>query len=214
MRRNLFIICFLLILSLGLLTEAGAFSLQLRSGGGRVTAVDIEDGQLFYSLGLDMFIYEGKYLDFFVGGEYSGLKPESSISLPSWSGSFYTEYSIGTTAAAFGIRLKPAMKGQWKPYLSLGGIGGRVKYSIKSLDYVELLSKSEDSTTFIAYRGGIGTDIGLGERFSLGIEINYTGGVPAFKAIIGDRYTGEVNEIILNENSKMIGLNLGLRYYF
>lgn len=143
-----------------------AFTIEPRIGFGVVDAKEIETGGDVIQTGLDIYFYEGRNLDLFVGAEYtSGLQHgEFSVSfVPS-------KTSIGITAATFGIHLKPATTSRFKPYLSLGGVGGKVDYEVAAGSADTLFSRSTDSTNFMTYRGGLGMDIGLGKRSSLGFR--------------------------------------------
>ncbi len=206
-----------MLVTLGLLpTMAEAFSLQLRGGvgevGGRKTGSYIQGG-------VDTFIYEGRLLDLFVGAEYADFNAYERLQRIEISETFVEynfKYSWRIMDIPFGLHLKLPTKGRWKPYLALGGIAGSVYYYKVETNFenVELLSTSEDSRIFLALRVGGGIDIGLGTRFSLGIELNDTIGVPSFNAIVSDLNTGEVTGVIVNDGAHMIVFNLGLRYFF
>lgn len=211
--RKRYIICLLAFVWIWLLPrEIMAFTLEPRIGFGILNPIDATtaSGGDIIQTGLDIYFYEGRNLDLFVGAEYtSGLQHgQSSISfVPS-------QTSIGITAATFGIHIKPATTSRFKPYLSLGGIGGKVDYEVTAGVVDTLLSSSTDSTNFMTYRGGIGIDIGLGKRFSLGLEGGYTGPFPVFKAVIANQSTGEVKEIRLFEGNSQSVFSLGIRYSF
>lgn len=208
---RVFLVCFLFIGIIGLLPiKASAFGIQVHGGGIGVSATDTEGGGgLQY--GLDMFIYEGRNLDLFLGAESSNFSERTFEKYSPYN----VYYSFKTTAIAYGLRLKMATVGRWKPYLSLGGISGKADYEVTHVDNaVLLLSKSKDSTSFGAAKAGIGMDVGISERLSLGVEANYTYGLPVFKAVVGNQSTGSVEEIKLNRDAQMAGISLGLRYAF
>ena len=222
MRGNvkIFIICFLTIVTLGLLPEkADAFSLQIRGGAwggilGKEESVDYFQG------GLDFFIYEGRNLDLFVGAGYTDLTGKTSISFEDLPGDIHPHYSVEIRAGTFGIRLKPATRGRWKPYFSLGGIVGSVDYEVSQANnqYTgnRLLTTSSDSITFSSIMAGLGMDIGLGTRLSLVIEANMRG-APTFKMVFGNTTTGEVEETQLLDGGNtmfVMDLGLGLKYSF
>lgn len=190
-----------------------AFTLEPRVGFGQVIATNIETGGDVIQTGLDIYFYEGRNLDLFVGAEHTStinLDTKFRISGESFGS------SVEITAATFGIHIKPATSSRFKPYLSLGGIGGKVDYEAKGGggSSISMLSQSTDSTNFMTYRAGLGMDIGLGKRFGLGLEASYTGPFPVFKAVIANQATGEVKEIRLWEDNSQLVFSLGLLYSF
>lgn len=219
MRGNIIksgMVCLLSVAVLGLLPiEANAFSLQVRGGGG-VLSLDREegDGQGEYSqVGADIFFYEGRNLELFLGAE--NLQGTSTDAEGEFSGgaSYNADYSFKYTAVTYGLRLKPALSGRWKPYLALGGVGGTADFEVTGIRNAVLLSKSKDSATFGAGRVGLGMDVGLSTRFSLGMEANATGTWASFKAVVASPATGEVKETRIDGVST-IGFSIGLRYAF
>lgn len=195
--------------------EANAFSSQIRGGGGDA---DFKQGKGSYSMiGADIFFFEGKNLELFIGGESLQSTATNVKGKDGFSGGIYnynSDLSFKYTGVTYGLRLKPAMSGRWRPYLALGGIGGTADYEITNIRNAVLLSKSKDSGNFAGGRVGLGMDIGVSRRVSLGIEANYTQTSAAFKAVVASAATGEVKEIKLIDGVSTVGLSLGLRYAF
>lgn len=209
-----YIIFALAIVVMGLLPmQADAFSIQVRGGGGGWPDEQSYNSYAQESVGVDIFLYEGRNLELFFGGEH--LEAITIVSDFFNSGESPADLSLKQTAVTYGMHLKPAMSGRWRPYLMLGGVSGRADFEIKNIDNneISILSKTKDSTTFTAGRGGIGVDIGISQRLSLGMEANATYGVPYFKAVIGSLAYGLIEEDDLGSDW-YIGLNLGLRYAF
>jgi len=203
------LVCFLVVLALWLFPkEVIAFSVQPRGGGGVVKSDQFDDS--YYSQGgLDIFFYEGKYVHFFLGGESSSYTAESPFSYGAIG------YSVDILAASFGLRFNVNTKGRWKPYLSLRGVAGTVEYKVTETKYSqEGCGFSGDpllSSDFMTYSAGLGIDIGISKRFGLGIEANYTGGLPTFKVDCDNEHNYEEE---IHPGDYMVGLNLALRYHF
>jgi len=197
------LVCFLVVLALWLLPkEVIAFSVQIRGGGGVVQDSSYSQG------GLDVFFYEGKYLHFFLGGESTSYTAESTFSYGA------IDYSVDILAASFGLRFNVNTKGRFKPYLSLRGVAGTVEYEVREVkNSQEVCTFSGDSllsSNFWTYSTGLGIDIGISKRFGLGIEANYTGGLPTFNVeCYNESYEEEIHP-----GDYMVGLNLALRYHF
>lgn len=213
------IACLLMIVVLGSFpVVANAFSIQVRGGAGEFSTGG--EGGKYSQAGADIFVYEGRNLELFLGAEsLQGTSPNVvDRGLFIYGGTTGTmsnaACSFKYTAVTYGLRLKPAMSGRWKPYLALGGIGGTADYEVTDVRNFVLLSKSKDSANFVGGRVGLGMDIGISRRASLGIEANATGTTAAFKAVVASSASGEVKEIKLTEGVNMFGVALGLRYAF
>jgi len=200
------LVCFLTVLGLLLLSkDVLSFSIQLHGGTGKVECAGLyhssEADPSYSQFGLDAFFYEGKYLHLFIGSEYTNYSTEDKI------GDKYIKYSTEIVAATFGLRLLAPTKGRWQPYISLRGIAGRVQYDINQYTYWwgTELEPTSINEYYLTLGGGLGVDIGISKRYSLGIEARIAHG-PA---------TGKINDSMeFNRHTFMLGLNLGLRYYF
>lgn len=205
-------ILLLTVMALGLMAmPAKAASVLVRGGIEHITNSDENNSSI---VGADVFFYEGRRVELFVGLEQNDFKnaisPISQNQTPD-----DVKFSLGITALDFGLRWKPAMSSRWRPYLSLGGIAGKADYKIDSNQTNKvLLSTGSGSTTFVEPRAGIGMDIGLGERWSIGVEANVTGAIPSFNAVFADYYTGQIQDVKVNDKGNMFSLLLGLRYSF
>jgi hypothetical protein len=192
-------------------TDVNAASVQLRGGMLHLTSGNNDSSS---TAGADVFFYEGQRVELFAGVEQSSLKNASTSDSGNNNGTDM-KYSLDITAIDFGLRWKPAMSSRWRPYLALGGIAGKADYKIDSNQKnMVLLTSSGGNTNFIEPRAGLGMDVGLGEQWSLGIEVNWTRAVPAFNAAIADYSTGQIQDVKVNDKGDMIGIVLGLRYAF
>lgn len=225
------LVCLFILMTVGLLTtKASALSVQIRGGTGNL--VPDRDEERGIQAGIDIFIYEGRILDILAGVEYTKFTAKGSLKGSATGPGYYYSYDVSyrnevsVFAVPFGIRIKYPATGRLKPYVSLEGVYGTLKSKFSdtsgsiSTSNVYYNKKSifdniEEKTNFMAYRAGIGIDIGLGKRTSIGIETNYTDGTPdSERYICTIRSNNNDIRIKVNGNSPMIGIGLGLRYYF
>lgn len=195
--------------------EANAASVQVRAGVGGLGGPN-QKGD-FQQEGVDMFIYEGRRVELFVGVEMTSTKDAATGGYTgNGTNSAKLNYKLDITAATFGVRFKPALSGRWRPYLDLGGIAGKADYKtdITAQSNEILLSTGSGSTNFVSARIGLGMDVGLGEQWSIGVAVTYTQSAPAFNVVVADLNTGRIEDRKLNENADMVGASLGLRYAF
>ncbi|MBM4136917.1 MAG: hypothetical protein FJ241_08825 [Nitrospira sp.] len=229
-RLKWFLVCLSVLMTVGLLTtKASAFSVQLRGGTGNVAPDRDEEHGI--QAGIDVFIYEGRIIDILAGVEYTKFTAKGSLKGSDTGPGYFCNYDVSyhnevsVSAFPFGIRIKYPATERLKPYVSLQGVYGtlRSKFSDTSgsgsssnVYFKKSINDNiDEKTNFMAYRAGIGIDIGLGRRTSIGIEANYTDGIPDSERYL---YTIRSNNndirIKVNDNSPMIGIGLGLRYYF
>lgn len=216
MIKNLLFPLLLVLLSMAQPSVVHAFTAQVRGG---VEMMNDEGGG---AAGIDFFLYEGRQMDAFIGLAYFSLHGEQPVVLNCATqicGNFNLGYDVSTSDLDFGIRFRPFVtSGRWKPYILLGGVGGRISYSLPDtqglVSLIKLLTKPEDSALYMTYRAGAGMDIGVSERFSMGIEGTYTGPRPKFSAVVADLASGTITDITVNEDSTSAGVHLLIRYTF
>ena len=211
------IVFFFAVLALALVVpEARAASVQVRAGAGGLTGKNSQSGN-FQREGVDVFIYEGRRVELFVGAELTSTK-NASTGTDNNNGPSSTpiNYSLDMTTATFGLRFKPAVSGRWRPYLALGVVAGKADYKadVSGQANILLLSTANGSTNFISPRVGLGMDVGLGEQWSIGIEATFTKSSPTFNVVVADFNTGQIEDRELNKSADMLGATLGLRYAF
>ncbi len=216
-----YIVCFLMFMCICLITEkAYALSVQAR---GMVGAIPFAGGDPVESLsanvvGLDVFVYEGGNLDIFLG-----IEQDSKDTVEKWSsGDAKLTYSAKGNAFDIGFRFKPTTSWRIKPYFPVELLYFQdISYNNLKLESTEtgqtytILSYSQPDSK-IGARLGVGTDIGLSDRLTLGFQL-YFNALPGlkYKYRRTEVQTGAANEY---ENSSpasgFIGINLGLRYSF
>ncbi len=141
-------------------TAASALSLQARGG-----VVGGDDGS-GTNVGLDVFFYEGKSFDFFVG--YDLISSSKTFDLSFAGGPSSATTDVDTTALTLGLRYKMQTESSFKPFLSLGLARYHTKFTQQAgLESYYEQPFEEDST---GLRFGLGADIGISDNWSIGLE--------------------------------------------
>jgi len=187
------------VASLALATTASALSLQLRGG------TDNGDTGKGSNIGLDVFFYEGRSFDFFVGYDVISVSDKHEL-VPTAGPPIPATTDATTTALMLALRYKMQTESSWKPYLSFGVARLDTKFTHQAglESYYE--KPFEKSST--GMRLGLGVDVGISDSWSLGLEGSLLTGVPYYE----DYYFGGGR--MLDSYGIITQLNLGLRYHF
>jgi opacity protein-like surface antigen len=179
-------------------TNAGAFSLEARVGAGIIGERSSSDISTVV-VGMNAFLYEGKTVDFLVSLEQMTFQQPLVIAA--------TSYDFDATALILSpaLRFKFNTTGTWKPFITLGILAHKTTYDIPS---DKSMFFKETERTDLGARAGVGIDIGLTERFSLGLEYNATTGMSFYYDTLEGLYSLE------NGEATAYTANIGLRYYF
>lgn len=164
----------------------------------------------FYTRGnLELFLYDGTFAPY-IGVENGGAVHDREY-CASCNGVINSEYEYN--AAVLGLQIKPFENRRVDPYLVLGVIHGRVKYSAWAKDTRDsVVSLSRDQASYTAYRGGFGLHIVLRKNLALEVELNATNGVPAAYAVVSNGTSTATAEMF--NRSTIVNIAFGVRYYF
>ena len=199
-----YIVCFLMFMCICLITEkAYALSVQARYVVG---GIGIEQNNFNTSgMGLDVFVYEGGNLDIFIGAE------QNSFSVSEFGYDHKFGYSAKATAFDVGFRFKPTTTWRIKPYFPVELLYlQNIEYEVKSTSPDVTLSYNQPGSK-IGGRLGVGTDIGLSDRLTLGVQL-YVTALPPPKVMVHDP-TGQ-GDYTKEPMNSFASINLGLRYSF
>lgn len=178
-----------------------AMSLQVRAG------TDTGDSGEGSNVALDLFFYEGRSFDFYIGYDSISASDEHSVLLT--TGIVRANTTVRTTALILGLRYKMQTEYSWKPYVSFGMTFLNTQFSHQPglESYYE--GPFERSTSGILL--GLGVDVGISDNWSIGLEGAILTGVPYYSEAILS--TGSVGRS-LNDDGAIKQVALGLRYHF
>jgi Outer membrane protein beta-barrel domain len=186
---------------LAMAPAASAVSLQVRAG------TDSSDNGEGSNVALDLFFYEGRSFDFYLGYDSISASDEHSVLLT--TGIARATTTARTTAFILGLRYKMQTEYSWKPYVSFGMtfLDTTFAHQPGLESYYE--GPFERSTSGILL--GLGVDVGISNNWSLGLEGTILTGVPYYSDAILS--TGSVGRA-LNDDGDIMQVDLGLRYHF
>jgi len=190
--------------------NADALSVQYQFGFGDDSDFR-QRGISYIRSDLNVFLYDGKLFDVFIGGERASSEHQPFMCFLC-TGTIDSSYEYN--AATLGIHVKPFEKRRVNPYLILGVLSGTAHYSASANDsYANIISLSRDKASFTTYRTGLGLNIVVINKLAIEVEANYSGGVPAAYATVADPGGGTSNRIMF-DGSPIINIAIGVRYYF
>lgn len=183
---------------LSLVSAASAMSLQVRGG---MTGGDNGDGT---NIGVDVFFYEGKSFDFFVG--YDLISASDTYDLSTTGGPVSATTEADTSALILGMRYKMQTQSSWKPFFSVGLALLNTSFTLPAgLESYYETPAEKDST---GLRLGLGVDVGISDTWSLGFEGSLLTNVPYYE----EGWFGSAR--VLDTYGTLWELDLGLRYHF
>lgn len=149
---------------------SSAVSLELRGG---YADVNNNEGNLA-SGGMNVYLYEGQYLQLFLGGEYGKLKVDRSERWITYDGVTSTlKLDANIASVTFGGKVYLYTPKRWKPYISFEGSYGQWTYDWASSSFETpsgLVEVYSDDDSALATGLGLGIDVTVTKNFSLGIE--------------------------------------------
>ena len=190
----------IVVLCLTMATTASAVSLQLRGG------TDSGDAGKGSNVGLDLFFYEGRSFDFFIGYDRISVSNKQTLSLPAPTGDVQATTDATTNALLLGLRYKMQTESSWKPYLSFGL--ARLNTELTPQPGLESYYEKPYEKTTTGVLLGLGVDVGISDHWSVGVEGRLLTGIPYYE----NYYFG--TGLSLDSYGIVTQLNLGLRYHF
>ncbi len=180
-------------------TAASALSLQVRGG------LDGGDDGSGTNVGVDVFFYEGRSFDFFAG--YDVIRTSNTVDLSTPAGPVSATTDVETKALILGLRYKMQTQSSWKPFLSLGLARFDTKFTHQpGLEAYYEQPFKQDST---GLRFGLGTDVGISDNWSIGLE-----GALLTNVYYYDKGFFDSGMQVLDKAGIVTQLDLGLRYHF
>lgn len=199
MRENTkkILVCFLVVLILGLLPEVVlAFSFRIYGGG-----LNHDENHNYTQIGFDISFYEGKYLHLFSGGEYTSYLLSTTSLYPS-----LLKFKYDSIGASLGLRLIAITKGRLKPYLSVQGIAMHVIDNKIIKNTSNMIIDGISDVPSLNYDARLGVEIiRKSKEYTLGIEAIYMG-----QTRIGVDSPSGPRGIHLDG---IFGINLALRFF-
>lgn len=180
-------------------STASAVSVQVRGG------TDSGDTGKGSNIGLDVFFYEGRSFDFFLGYDVLSLEEKHDL----WTSSSTVvpaTTDATTTALLLGLRYKMQTDGSWNPYLSLGA--ALLKTTFTHQQGLESYYEGPFDKSTSGMRLGLGMDVGVSDQWSFGLEGSLLTGVPYYE----DYFFGGGRQ--LDRYGVVTQVNVGIRYHF
>ena len=181
-------------------TMASALSLQVRAGS------DNGDAGKGSNIGIDLFFYEGRSFDFFIGYDHISVSNKQTLSLPAPTGDVQATTDATTNALLIGLRYKMQTDSSWKPYLSFGL--ARLDTEFTPQPGLEPYYEKPFEKTTTGMLLGLGVDVGVSDNWSVGVEGSLLTGIPYYENYFFG--TG----LSLDSYGVVTQLDLGLRYHF
>ena len=189
---------FLVVACLSMATTASALSLQIRGGS------DSGDAGKGSNVGLNLFFYEGRSFDFFIGYDHISVSNKQTLSLA--TGDVQATTDATTNALLLGLRYKMQTESSWKPYLSFGL--ARLDTELTPQPGLEIYYEKPFEKTTSGVLLGLGVDVGISDNWSVGVEASLLTGIPYYENYFFG--TG----LSLDSYGIVTQLDLGLRYHF
>jgi opacity protein-like surface antigen len=193
--------------------NADALGVQAQVGWGN----DLDADMLRLGYGradLNIIFHDSELFDVFIGGENASSEHKNLIRFGG-DGSITSLYTYN--AATLGVHVKPFERRRLNPYLILGALSGKVRYSAEANDStVDIVSVSRGKASYTTYRAGLGLNIATSSNFALEVEATYTGGVPSVHATVTKPSgpVGNRSDEIMFDGSPIVNLVVGIRYTF
>lgn len=194
MKQNIFKILLLFFITFFLVCPSQnvfAVSLQLKGGMGTGSYKD-EDAEKT-SIELDIFLYESKNFQLFLGGEHFDYKLKETRF---WYGSDILDSSFKGYSLIMGLQFPITQIGKFRPYLALNAGYGKGDVEIDGYS-------TGNDVEYLLGRVCAGVDYSINKYLSIGLELHF------------DYNYYDINfNHFEDENISTMGLRLGARYYF
>ena len=194
--KGVIISAFIMVALLSMTTGVSAMSIQAR--GGSVFESRMGDGT---NMGVAIFFYEGRTFDLFAGYDSISASVQVDPDNP------LTKVKSKTNAAFLGFQYKFQNIGSFTPHVSLAVTS--TKTTVTFEPGASTLFEPLPSGRSIGWRTGLGVDYGIGESWSLGLE------VIVYNAIYF--YSTEKNtasQLTADNEGWVSAADLELRYHF
>jgi len=192
---------FIVAAFLSVAPAASAVSLQVRGGLSRGDAGGGMD------IGLELFFYEGRSFDFYIG--YDIISASQRYSVITTTGVVDATTDSTITAVIYGVRYKMQTESSWKPYVSFGFTRLNTKFTHQPGMEPYFEQPYEKSTSGILL--GLGVNVGISDKWSVGLEGGMLTDVPYYET----SYLGfGGSRLSLTDYGTISQVDVALRYHF